>query len=225
MAALNTVDAFRLRLNLKDLDEINEKAAAALEAATFYLSSYLQTGFDRLSYEETFWINPRDLEPLHDRFIRLRLNHGFVHVDPTATPDPIETKLYISNLHQDLPGEEIGSSVWRTDLTKGLIFVSNEDPDVTTTNFWRAYRDAFYMQVTYTAGFDTKATANGRVYKSVPSWLAEAALRVGINTYNLSSCKGDKAAKCDCMGNDVRTLLDPYVRHYPQAADPIELAG
>ncbi|MCK5787879.1 MAG: hypothetical protein KAH32_02690 [Chlamydiia bacterium] len=215
MAKLAKVEALRLRLSLHDIDDINDQASAALEAATLHLISALRTEFVRQEVVDLFWIDPIQ-EPWVGDFIELYQTQGYVFEDAGAMPTPIVTDVRIAEYIGGLASADIlPDTVLLKNLNKGLVMLVGEnDGDIRLPTY--RHSNKFYVQVAYTAGFETSTDKYGKNYKLVPDWLEEAAILQATTIFN-SGCDGGGKSKTTCCSADVLSLIARYIRYYPYA--------
>jgi len=215
MAKLAKVEALRVRLSLHDIDDINIQASAALEAATLHLISAIRTEFDRQTKKDLFWIDPTQ-EPWRGNFIELYLTQGYVFEDVAALPNPIVTELRLSEtIGQISVADVVPDTALIKDLNKGLVMITDEDEtDITLPAF--RHSNKFYVQITYTAGFDVSSDKYGKNYKEVPGWLEEAAIMQASAIFGANCDKKDKT-NVTCCSNSVMDLIARYIRYYPSA--------
>jgi len=215
MAKLATVGELRVRLSLGDLDDINIQASAALEAATLHLISVLRTEFDRQTKKDIFWIDPVQ-EPWRGNFIELYLTQGYVFEDAAALPTPIATEVRIGEFIGDLPNADIlVDGLLLKSLDKGLIMITDEDESNISLPTFR-HSNKFYVQVDYTAGFDTSTDKYGKNYKLVPAWLNEAAILQATSIFN-AGCEKKGSSSVSCCSTKAMDLIARYIRYYPSA--------
>lgn len=220
MPKLATVEEIRVRLNIGDVDDINAKVSAALDAATLHLTSILRTEFDRQTVSDMFWLDPVQ-EPWTGEFIQLYLTQGFVFQDPAALPDPIGVEVRYADNKVDLANSDaLDNAYVIVQDTKGLVLITDDVEHDITIPRWRT-ANRFFMSVDYTAGFLTKNTEFGLVYQDVPGWLNEAAIIVASNIFKYDAdCSKEGLAKGKC-GPDVMRLVERYIRFYPSARKTI----
>ena len=237
MAMLINPETVRVRMDLPDEAAVNARLVAAIMAATPHLESLIRTEFDREEHEDDFYMDPvqepwrggeyayhsgrrRDRER-RDGFPVMYLESGFVFVDPDATPDPVEVEVRIAALENELgdaTNDPIDSEFYRVDLKKGLVRLSNEIDYSSQNTRLILTGIPFYARVNYTAGFRTRATTLGRVYRDVPDWLEEAAFVLAFNIYNQDADCGKRGnPPCGPCDQQVVAMVERHIRFFPSA--------
>jgi len=224
MAKLATVEALRIRLNLGDIDDVNLRASAALESATIHLSSLLRTRFERQTVVDKYWIDPEQ-EPWRGNFFEIYLTNGFVFEDAGALPDPIIVELRLSEFIGDLAVSDIvPDTILIKELNKGLVMITDDPESNISLPRFRRFNQ-FYIQATYTCGFESSTNKFGKNYKLVPDWLEEAALLQAMIAFNSDCGDGEKVKDSGAVNiaqNNVVALVERYIRYYPSARKPIQ---
>lgn len=211
MNLLVSVKEFRTRFGLRDVEEINVNAAAAISASTIQLESILRTEFSRTVRQDRYWVD-KDEFPFTGDFISIRLVSGLVDLSETyeirvasqlddfATESPIELK-YVE-----------------TNAEKGRVIITG------TNSLRPVFRpffldDKMFLQVDYTSGLLTTDESYGRVYTGVPEWLKELGLNAAYKTYKLAL--GCKEKELTSYGTIISSIIESHVRFYPSSLGPL----
>ncbi len=215
MAQLATVEAVRKRGNLVDADEVNQRIALSLDAASLHLASILRTNFDRVtSKKDRYWVDSTEF-PFTDNYIKLYQAQGFIDEEETYS-----VKIAL-NLGDFDDASEVDPTYLEIEHEKGTVLITGttftqpSSVPVFTT-------DRQFWQVTYTAGFLTSTTPLGKLYKGVPTWLAEAGTMAALTIYR-ELCKdgGECRALDPNLISPMQRFLEPYIRFYPSALKPL----
>lgn len=213
-----SVEDFAIRTGLGDIDGVAEdvqtKARYAIEAATANLVSILRTDFDVATPTDQYYVDIHEL-PFVGDFPRFFLSQGFVST-PTAS-----IALRIASTLGDLAGgTAVNTAYLVLDQTKGTLLVTGTD--VTNISVPSpALSDRYFADITYTAGFTSKADAFGSIYENTPGWLTEAAMILSIAIFNTGKACEDKDKNSQGCPCSIEGLLNRYIRFAPSALKPM----
>ena len=211
MSQLVSVAEFRTRFGLNDAPDVNAYVAASLLAVTPQLEEILQTQFQYKGHTDQYWVNSK-VFPFTDQHLKLRLTSGFV--DPLVTV-VIKNALFLEELASSiaLPLTNI-----KIDNEQGLVYITQIE---TFSDLFRlnVLVQNSFVQVNYSAGFQTQATEFGPVFMGVPSWLKEACYMMARREYlAATACKKEDLAQINLL---TKPYLDSKIRFYPSALRPL----
>jgi len=213
MPKLVSVEVVRRRGGLQDIDEVNVRLSAALDAATLHLAGMLRTDFVRGTYQDQYWLDPQE-KPYTDDFVRLLLTNGFV--DGTQ-PFELRTAVQLADLALEDP---VNSDYIKRHDERGTLLITGTD---TIRPPLRPFflEGQQFMQIDYTSGFTTVATEYGQLYIGVPTWLVEAATLTGLTLVGASTTCIEIEGKDKKLHINLLPLVESHIRYFPSALAPL----
>ena len=167
--------AVDVRGGLSDNTDVHLSINVALESASLYAESVLDTTFLRETVTDSYWVNSLGI-PFDGEFIFLKLSKAFVDSGQTVTVEH--------------------SSTWKDFDTNKTALLSTEfivNYDKGVLKIIGASLDATYVKVTYTAGFNVDSVISDLYDQTeVKGWLREVAvvytLVYGYNYQHHDAC-------------------------------------
>lgn len=189
------------RLALKDIQEVRDSIESALTAAHAVVQGFLTTTFDKEVHTDVFFLQ-KDRFPLKgSNLIACRLKQAFVWGDTVQVDVNADSRRDLLLRPTLLEAED-----FIVDTTRGLIQIEGD------------YLD-YWVQVTYTAGFDKDHAA--------PDWLQEAVLAymphlLGQPTGAFDAAAMNAANETAKMDYTVAAkIVEPYLRNHGMQYTPI----
>jgi hypothetical protein len=184
---------------LSDSTDVHLSTAVALESASLYAESVLDTTFARETRTDSFWVSSVEA-PFHGEFIFLRLSKAFVDSAQTITVEYSSTwKDFDTDKTALLPSEFV------IDAGKGILKILG------------ASLDNIYIKVTYTAGFNVDVVITDVYNQSeVPAWLRDVAVVYSLILMGQSitiSPSEPKNSISEQQLSHVGILLAPHTRN------------
>ncbi len=218
MPKLATVEDVRGRGSIPESDDVNTRISIALDSATIHLASALRTTFDLTVNSDQYWVSPHEF-PYTDQFVKLFLKQGFVDKDSNA-PNPYE--LRFAALLVDLASADLVEDEFlKRDDDKGQLLITGWDgagaANSTSLRLF-TFSGEFFAQLDYTAGFSTKGSNFGKIFRDVPDWLEEAATMTALQIYR-EGC-GELEGKAAAWAI-IHALIEQYIRFMPSALKPL----
>lgn len=184
---------------LSDNTAVHLSINSALESASLYAESVLDTTFERETKTDSFWVNSLEV-PFNGKFIFLRLSKAFVDEGQTITVEYSSTWADFDNNKATLL-----SSKYVIETKKGILKIIGASLDNT------------YIKVTYTAGFTVDATITDIYTQSeVPAWLRDVAVVYSLIQMGQSitlSPGEPKSEIAEQQLSHVGILLAPHTRN------------
>ena len=217
---LASVDEMITRTNAIDAGEIRPLFYQSLKSATIQLRSILRLGnLDRtVGVVEEFWVDRDSAVRLQtNRFLPFRLANGFVNDDT----NPVLLRYGISKDQLDAAAD-LDAQFVRVEKERGVVNFDNYGFQDSFISVYRRHIPSFYynylFRITYDHGFETKGTAEGKIYKGVPEWLSEMAVIKAREIYQLTNPATDVPA--DQFSGNLTYLVEDKMRWNPLAIDP-----
>jgi hypothetical protein len=201
------VEDLRDILGTRDIDEINQMLATALDQVTVAFENALNFRFEEVAaHLDHFFLDPTN--PQYDAdFVKLNLSRGFLSTTVTAV-------VRFSSTYVDLANADVITDDVIVDTYKGMLTVMT-CPAV--------YQDR-YASVTYTSGFTVEDTEYGSVATSVPGWLESAAIAHAADV-----CKHIREWSAESnkpfmlpISDSVWGMLRTHVKYNPMAYQALE---
>lgn len=162
MTKLVTVERFREKFGIEDIDAVNDIVRQTLESVSLHLESLLPTKLTRQSREEVFWIHP-EVIPFNSEYIKLVTSSCFINGNVQLISAP-SLKDLASNIN-------VSEEPMLVDNDKGTIHLLDTD----------RFMKGGAVRVNYDAGLLVKDDGIfGTLYADVPNWLEEAAYLLTI---------------------------------------------
>lgn len=184
---------------LSDNTDVHLSINSALESASLYAESVLDSTFVRETKTDTFWVNSLEV-PFDGEFIFLRLSKAFVDVGQTILVEHSSTFDTF-----DTNKTTLVATRYVIDAVKGIVKIIG------------ASLDKVYIKVTYTAGFNVDATITDMYKQSeVPAWLRDVAVVYSLIQMGQSitiSPGEPKNAIAEQQLSHVGVLLAPHTRN------------
>lgn len=199
MTRLADKSSVDIRGGLSDNTDVHLSINMALESASLYAESVLDTTFIRETKTDSFWVSSIEA-PFNGEFIFLRLSKAFVDETQTITVEHSSTwKDFDDNKTALLPSEYV------IDSEKGILKIIGASLDNT------------YIKVTYTAGFNVDAVITDLYAQSeVPAWLRDVAVVYSLIQMgqNITISPGEpKSSIAEQQLSHVGVLLAPHTRN------------
>lgn len=187
------------RGGLSNNTDVHLSINAALESASLYAESVLDTTFSRETVTDSYWVNSLEV-PFDGEFIFLKLSKAFVD---SAQPITVEH-----------------SSTWIDFATNKVALLATQfivDYDRGILKIVGAALDATYIKVTYTAGFNVDSiTSDLYDQTEVDEWLRDVAVVYTLVVMGQSitlSPNDPKIAIAEQQLSHVGVLLAPHTRN------------
>ncbi len=220
--ALATVKSLegRINANTAGVGDLTPLLFQCLESATIQLLEIisLNSFTAAAGVVETFVVP--EMCPLDDnRHIRFRLNNGFV--DESTTPVSIVYGVTEEDLDAALP---VVDTYMKIDAEKGLVYFDTLGFSSDLQSISRRITPdggfgGWFFRITYDHGWESKTEPYGKVYKTVPDWLREAALIKAREIYQLTIPVKERKATVSSV--NLGSIVDRHIRWYPTALNPI----
>lgn len=213
-----SVEDVRGRLSLPNIPEINDAIERALTACYVFFNAVLGTTFEpQAGLVDTFYLDPDRNVAQPNRMFRLRLKQAFLK--------PSSAVLVYAGSRGELATAPVAlpSMDYKLDEDKGLLYIDAVDDcasfDSAVLAFSAGDYRRKYVQVTYTAGFDSTDLVTGVL---PPQWLKEAML-AWLPSALLT--KSDDVQKQLTTAVEIRKLaaamVEPFKRESALAYHPI----
>jgi hypothetical protein len=196
---LITLDQFQVRFGFKDIESINIRLSAAIDAATLHLESVLQTSFDLLSNSDIFFIDQDILPWSLDGTVKFKLSNGFA----LSTPTPVITQSV--SFTEFATGDVIDTNLFNFKYEKGLFILTST-----------GYNKSFY-KIDYDSGFSLKSSPYGQVFVGIPDWLTEAAYLFSNHIYQQGRDCGKNVSQKHKIATDPNLIIQNKIRFFPSA--------
>lgn len=197
---LTSVESVRQRKGEQNIDEVIKALANAVNGATIHLNTVLRTDFAYQTHTETYRVDTTH-SSYQDNFVRLYTKQGFIDTSATLEVRVADTLQSVASA-TPVPSEYV-----KVVPEKGIIMLEDEGEVP-------ALEDNPFVELTYSAGFQTTTTQNGDLANNVPDWLKEAAVLVASNLYE------DR----DPVSASIFMFLERYVRYFPHTLKALDNA-
>lgn len=188
-----------IRGSLNESTGVHLSTNLALESASLYAESVLDTTFAKETKTDSFWVSSVEV-PFNGKFIFLRLSKAFITEGETITVE--HSSSWVSF---DADKGTLDSSMFVVDTEKGILKIIGASLDDT------------YIKVTYTAGFNVDATITDMYKQSeVPAWLRDAAAVYSLIQMGQSitlSPGEPKSSIAEQQLSHVGVLIAPHTRN------------
>jgi len=197
------------QLGFDSMTDINFAVSMAMDAAEPYLSAQLNTGFEKGTYVDTFFVREpryRDGPAVSTEF---RLRRGLVSsiTSVLTNADPCG----FGNLSADT-------------LTKNITDHVTLHSDKGVVKDFKTHYMSQWVQITYVAGFDTDPnTANSYLISEVPDWLQNACKIKTLIGLVDSPVLSEAQIKLDprLLTQQLVSLLSRHLRYAPLSLLPL----
>lgn len=197
MIALLEPGEVETRLGLNSVPEGAQTLGSAINSAHLRVQSMLDTKFDRTVNTEVFYVSSsKTCGVIPDKRFRLRLKNGFLR----ASPAPVVTW---GESDTDCTQEVTEA---KFDMVKGIVYLPED------------YEDSF-VQVTYEAGFLTKAEAPENLLEGIAAYVP-VILEFTV-TPSSNANKATDSAKRSAVSQHAIEVLTPLFRTMGFTIDPV----
>ncbi len=208
---LTSLNSLRIKIAFDSTTRTDDILFGALEAATSYLASRIDTEFVKVTGHEDFYFIRRSMLFGKSVTARFKLENGFVLSTPAV-------KVETNDRQDKLVANEAASTKNITafslaNLERGVVLVSDFD----ISQKW--------VRITYDYGFATDTSDDNQFDEAaVPKWLRDAALLYAIFHLDSTNPKlrhedGDQPDTASVLAQ-LNTVLDKRVRYEPGAFKP-----
>ena len=202
---LVSVQDIRERGGLADVVDLNERVNEANKLTTRRLATQVRTDFDVVTLKDVFVFDRHLVLP--GGITKMKLTRGFV--DGASTFE-VRTANTVKDVLDDLLATLLEAEDFVVELEKGRVVFPATEPV-----------KSGIVRIDYTAGFTTNTQEPYNTFFDadlVPTWLHEAAVQWGLQTYDW--LKDPKRSERKLHKELEFGLISDHIRYFGETADP-----